>query len=104
MEHIRSLANRFLAALGVGFFEQVFRSSMGILQKNHDVSFVKGTSVPVMLEGVDVGEVHTDLFIDGEMVVVLKLTRVPAIGEITEWRMDLERSDTVKTDPTTPTS
>lgn len=90
MEHLRALANRFLASLGVGFFERVFHSSMSILQKNHEVSFVKGKSVPVMLEGVDVGEVHTDLMINGATVIVLKLVRVPAEGEITEWKMTLE--------------
>jgi len=72
MERIKSFAKHVFKTLGAGFSERVYHNAMEVLFKKHSVSFLTEHTIPVMFEGVKVGDVRADLVVEGKVVVELK--------------------------------
>jgi GxxExxY protein len=72
MEKIKSFANHVFKTLGAGFSERVYHNAMEVLLKKHNVCFLSEHTIPVMFEGVKVGDVRADLVIAEKVVVELK--------------------------------
>jgi GxxExxY protein len=62
-------------ALGPGFLESIYETALCLELSKRKISFVRQYVVPVLYEGVEVGEHHLDLFVADEMVVELKAVR-----------------------------
>lgn len=75
MEQLKSFAKRVFKALGAGFSERVYHNAMEVLLKKHGISYKSEQVIPVMFEGVEVGQVRADLVVSGDIVVELKSVR-----------------------------
>ena len=75
MEQIKSFATRVFKTLGAGFSERIYHSAMEVLLKKNGISFKSEQVIPVVFEGVDIGQVRADLVIAGDIVVELKSVR-----------------------------
>jgi len=72
MEQIKSFAKRVFKALGAGFSERVYHNAMEVLLKKHNIPYKSEQVIPVMFEGVEVGQVRADLVIADNIVIELK--------------------------------
>jgi GxxExxY protein len=72
MEQIKTFANHVFKTLGAGFSERVYHNAMEVLLKKNKIPFKTEDRIPVMFEGVEVGQVRADLVIDDNIVVELK--------------------------------
>ena len=72
MEQIKSFAKRVFKALGAGFSERVYHNAMEVLLKKHNIPYKSEQVIPVMFEGVEVGQVRADLVVAGNIVIELK--------------------------------
>ena len=72
MEQVKTFANHVFKTLGAGFSERVYHNAMEVLLKKNKIPFKTEVTVPVMFEGVEVGQVRADLIINGNLVVELK--------------------------------
>jgi len=72
MEQVKTFANHVFKTLGAGFSEKVYHSAMEVLLKKNKIPFKTEVTIPVMFEGVEVGQVRADLIINGNLVVELK--------------------------------
>jgi len=72
MEQIKSFAKRVFKSLGAGFSERVYHNAMEVLLKKHSIPYKSEQVIPVMFEGVEVGQVRADLVINGNIVIELK--------------------------------
>ena len=77
MEDIKSFARHVFKTLGAGFSERVYHNAMEVLLKKHSLGFLTEHTIPVMFEGVKVGDVRADLVVGGKVVVELK-----AVGNV----------------------
>ena len=77
MDHIKSFAKHVFKTLGAGFSERVYHNAMEVLLKKHSISFLSEHTIPVIFEGVKVGDVRADLVIGSKVVVELK-----AVGSV----------------------
>jgi len=75
MEQVKSFSKRVFSGLGAGFSERIYHNAMEVLLKKHNIPFKSEQVVPVIFEGVEVGQVRADLVIDGKIVVELKSVR-----------------------------
>jgi GxxExxY protein len=75
MDQIKNFAKRVFGALGAGFSERVYHNAMEVLLKKYNIPYKSEQVIPVMFEGVEVGQVRADLVIDGNIVVELKSVR-----------------------------
>ena len=72
MEQLKTLSKRVFSCLGAGFSERVYHNAMEVLLKKENIQYKSEQIIPVMFEGVEVGQVRADLVIDGKIVVELK--------------------------------
>ena len=72
MEDIKSLARYVFKTLGAGFSERVYHNAMEVLLKKHNICFLSEQTIPVMFEGVKVGDVRADLVVSDKICVELK--------------------------------
>jgi len=75
MDQIKNFAKRVFGALGAGFSERVYHNAMEVLLKKYNIPYKSEQVIPVIFEGVEVGQVRADLVIDGNIVVELKSVR-----------------------------
>lgn len=75
MDQIQSFANQVFRALGAGFSEKVYHNALEVLLKKHGISFKSEHVIPVLFEGVEVGQVRADLVLDAGVVIELKSVR-----------------------------
>ena len=75
MEQLKTLSKRVFSCLGAGFSERVYHNAMEVLLKKENIQYKSEQIIPVMFEGVEVGQVRADLVIDGKFVVELKSVR-----------------------------
>ena len=75
MDQIKSFAKRVFKALGAGFSERVYHNAMEVLLKKYNIPYKSEQVIPVMFEGVEVGQVRADLVVNGDIVVELKSVR-----------------------------
>jgi hypothetical protein len=75
MEQIKEFATRVFETLGAGFSERVYHNAMEVLLKKNNILYNSELVVPVMFEGVEVGQVRADLVINENIVVELKSVR-----------------------------
>jgi len=75
MDQIKNAAKYVFARLGAGFSERVYHNAMEVLLKKYNIAYKSEQVIPVMFEGVEVGQVRADLVIDGKIVVELKSVR-----------------------------
>lgn len=75
MEQLKTLSKRVFSCLGAGFSERVYHNAMEVLLKKENIQYKSEQIIPVMFEGVEVGQVRADLVIDGKIVVELKSVR-----------------------------
>jgi len=75
MEQLKTLSKSVFSCLGAGFSERVYHNAMEVLLKKENIQYKSEQIIPVMFEGVEVGQVRADLVIDGKIVVELKSVR-----------------------------
>lgn len=75
MEQVKSFSKRVFSTLGAGFNERIYHNAMEVLLKKNNIPYKSEQVIPVMFEGVEVGQVRADLVIDGKIVVELKSVR-----------------------------
>ena len=75
MDQIKSFAKRVFKSLGAGFSERVYHNAMEVLLKKHNIPYKSEQVIPVMFEGVEVGQVRADIVVNGNIVVELKSVR-----------------------------
>jgi len=75
MEQLKTLSKRVFSSLGAGFSERVYHNAMEVLIKKENIQYKSEQIIPVMFEGIEVGQVRADLVIDGKIVVELKSVR-----------------------------
>jgi GxxExxY protein len=75
MEQLKTLSKRVFSCLGAGFSERVYHNAMEVLLKKENIQYKSEQIIPVMFEGIEVGQVRADLVIDGKFVVELKSVR-----------------------------
>ena len=75
MEQVKSFSKHVFSGLGAGFSERIYHNAMEVLLKKNNIPFKSEQVIPVMFEGVEVGQVRADLVIDGKIVVELKSVR-----------------------------
>lgn len=75
MDQLKKAARYVFKTLGAGFSERVYHNAMEVLLKKHNIPFKSEQVIPVMFEGVEVGQVRADLVINGNIVVELKSVR-----------------------------
>lgn len=75
MEQVKSFSKHVFSGLGAGFSERIYHNAMKVLLKKNNIPFKSEQLVPVIFEGVEVGQVRADLVIDGKIVVELKSVR-----------------------------
>jgi GxxExxY protein len=73
MENIKSFAKHVFKILGAGFSERVYHNAMEVLLKKDNICFLSEHTIPVMFEGVKIGDVRSDLVIEEKLVVELKV-------------------------------
>ena len=72
MEQIKQFAKHVFKTLGAGFSERVYHNAMEVLLKKRNILFLTEHVIPVMFEGVNVGDVRADLVVSENLVVELK--------------------------------
>jgi hypothetical protein len=72
MDKVKSFANRVFVSLGAGFTERIYQNALEVLLKKNNIPFTSEQVIPVMFEGVEVGQVRADIVINGNLVVELK--------------------------------
>ena len=72
MEQVKAFARRVFKTLGAGFSERIYHNALEVLLRKNNIRFLSESIIPVIFEGVDVGEVRADLIIDDKLVVELK--------------------------------
>jgi len=87
MDQIKSFAKRVFKELGAGFSERVYHNAMEVLLKKYNIQFKSEQVIPVIFEGVEVGQVRADLVINGNIVVELKSVRSIGEGHTTQCGM-----------------
>ena len=75
MEQLKTFSKHVFSSLGAGFSERVYHNAMEVLIKKENIQYKSEQIIPVMFEGVEVGQVRADLVIDGKIVVELKSVR-----------------------------
>jgi GxxExxY protein len=75
MEQLKTFSKHVFSSLGAGFNERVYHNAMEVLLKKENIQYKSEQIIPVMFEGVEVGQVRADLVIDGKIVVELKSVR-----------------------------
>ena len=75
MDTIKSLANQVFRGLGAGFSERVYHNAMEVLLKKNNIPFKSEQCIPVMFEGVEIGQVRADIVLDVGIVIELKSVR-----------------------------
>jgi GxxExxY protein len=75
MEQVKSFSKHVFNSLGAGFSERVYHNALEVLLKKNSIPYKSEQVIPVMFEGVEVGQVRADLVIDGKIVVELKSVR-----------------------------
>jgi GxxExxY protein len=75
MEQLKTFSKHVFSCLGAGFSERVYHNAMEVLLKKDNIQYKSEQIIPVMFEGVEVGQVRADLVIDGKIVVELKSVR-----------------------------
>lgn len=75
MDQIKSFAKRVFKSLGAGFSERVYHNAMEVLLKKYNIPYKSEQVIPVMFEGVEVGQVRADIVVNGNIVVELKSVR-----------------------------
>jgi len=75
MDQVKSFAKRVFKGLGAGFSERVYHNAMEVLLKKYNIPYKSEQVIPVMFEGVEVGQVRADLVVNGDIVVELKSVR-----------------------------
>ena len=75
MEQLKTFSKHVFSCLGAGFSERVYHNAMEVLLKKENIQYKSEQIIPVMFEGVEVGQVRADLVIDGKIVVELKSVR-----------------------------
>jgi GxxExxY protein len=75
MDQIKKAAKYVFTSLGAGFSERVYHNAMEVLLKKYNIPYKSEQVIPVMFEGVEVGQVRADLVIDEKIVVELKSVR-----------------------------
>jgi GxxExxY protein len=87
MDQIKSIAQTVFRSLGAGFSERIYHNSMEVLLTKFGIPFKSEQKIPVIFEGVEVGEVRADLVIDGKIVVELKSVRAMKDDHVTQCEM-----------------
>ena len=75
MDQIKKAAKYVFKTLGAGFNERVYHNAMEVLLKKYNIPYKSEHTMPVMFEGVEVGQVRADLVINNNIVVELKSVR-----------------------------
>jgi GxxExxY protein len=75
MEQLKTFSKHVFSCLGAGFSERVYHNAMEVLLKKDNIQYKSEQIIPVMFEGIEVGQVRADLVIDGKIVVELKAVR-----------------------------
>jgi GxxExxY protein len=75
MDQIKSFAKRVFKTLGAGFSERIYQNAMEVLLKKYNIPYKSEQVIPVMFEGVEVGQVRADLVVNGDIVIELKSVR-----------------------------
>ena len=87
MEQVKTFAERVFTTLGAGFSERVYHNAMEVLLKKYNIPFKSEQVIPVMFEGVEVGQVRADIVVNGTIVVELKAVRSIGDGHTTQCGM-----------------
>ena len=75
MEQIKSFSKHVFNSLGAGFSERVYHNALEVLLKKNSIPYKSEQVIPVIFEGIEVGQVRADLVIDEKIVVELKSVR-----------------------------
>ena len=75
MDQIKTFAKLVFKGLGAGFSERVYHNAMEVLLKKNNVPYKSEQIIPVIFDGVEVGQVRADLVVNGNIVVELKSVR-----------------------------
>ena len=76
-EHdVRAWAERIYDTLGPGYNECVYHKAMEVLLRKQGVQYESERIVPIVFEGHTIGNVRSDIIVDGEVVLEFKSVRV----------------------------
>ena len=87
MDFVKEAARKVFSTLGAGFSERVYHNSMEVLLRKNGISFKSEHVIPVIFEGVDVGNVRADLVVNDDLVVELKSVKSITGNHVTQCEM-----------------
>lgn len=73
---IREWCERVYAALGPGYNECVYHNAMEVLLRKQGVQYESERIVPIVFEGHVIGNLRSDIIVNGEYVLEFKSVRV----------------------------
>lgn len=72
---IRRLVSKVYQTLGPGYTESIYHNALEVLLRKHRISYETERIIPIVFEGLVIGNLRADLIVEGSMVVELKSTR-----------------------------
>ena len=87
MDFVKQAARKVFSTLGAGFSERVYHNSMEVLLKKEGIVFKSEHVIPVMFEGVEVGNVRADLVVNENLIVELKSVKTIVDSHVTQCAM-----------------
>lgn len=73
---VRAWAEHIYEALGPGYNECVYHKAMEVLLRKQGVQYESERIVPIVFEGHTIGNVRSDIIVNGELVLEFKSVRV----------------------------
>ena len=77
--YVREWAQTVYDALGPGYNECVYHKAMEVLLRKQGVQYESERIVPIVFEGHTIGNVRSDIIVDGEVVLEFK-----SVGALTD--------------------
>lgn len=68
-------AKRIRRQLGPGFLEKVYKNAMVVELRKLKLNFETEKLIQVLYDGIVVGEYHTDIIVEGKLILELKATQ-----------------------------
>ena len=68
-------AKRIRRQLGPGFLEKVYKNAMVVELRKLKLNFATEKLIPVLYDGIVVGEYRTDIIVEGKLILELKATQ-----------------------------
>jgi GxxExxY protein len=87
MDFVKQAAVKVFSTLGAGFSERVYHNATEVLLKKEGIEFKSEHVIPVMFEGVEVGNVRADLVVNDDLVVELKSVKGITGNHVTQCEM-----------------